>query len=165
MGKSAVRKIVIEVAQSLWDVFFEEHMPVPSQENFKKIADNFYIIWNFPSCLGALDGKHIRLQCPRSSGLMFYDYKGYFSIVLQALVDANYRFVNIDVGGYAKQSDGGTFKSSPLYKKMVHGSLNIPKNRKLHNSNLKLPYIIIADEAYPLMKNLLKLYSKQDLNP
>lgn len=164
MGKSTVANIIKEVAECLWDVLYETYMPVPTQIDFKNIAEDFYKIWNFPNCVGALDGKHIRLRCPKNSGSMFFNYKGYFSIVLQALVDANYRFINIDVGGYGKQSDGGTFKASRLYKKLIDGSLNLPKNSALPGSSLVMPYVIIADEAYPLLKNLLKPYSRQDLN-
>lgn len=164
MGKTTVRNIIAEVVQLLWDVLYETHMPVPSQNDFKKIAKDFYEIWNFPHCVGALDGKHIRIRCPSHSGSMFFNYKGYFSIVLQALVDANYRFLNIDVGGFGKQSDGGTFKASPLYKKLIDGTLNLPESSALPRSHLIMPYVILADEAYPLMKNLLKPYNKQDLN-
>lgn len=154
----------MEVTAFLWDVFFKTHMPVPTQDDFKRIADDFYKIWSFPNCVGALDSKHIRLRCPSNSGSMFFNYKGYFSIVLQALVDANYRFVNIDVGGYGKQSDGGTFKASSLYKKLSQGTLNLPDSSPLPGSNLVMPYVMIGDEAYPLMKNLLKPYSKNNLN-
>lgn len=155
----------MEVTEVLWNVSFKTHMPVPSKDDFRKIADDFYTIWQFPNCVGALDGKHIRVRCPSNSGSMFFNYKGYFSIVLQALVDANYRFINIDVGGYGKQSDGGTFKASPLYKKLSQGTLNLPDSSPLPGSNLVMPYVMIGDEAYPLMKNLLKPYSKNNLNP
>jgi len=41
--------------------------------------------------LGALDGKHIRVQKPWNSGSFFYNYKQFFSVVLMAVVDADYR--------------------------------------------------------------------------
>lgn len=100
--------------ECLCEVLCEKHLPISSQENFKKLAADFYKIWNNPNC--DLDRKHIRLRCPNNSGSMFFNYKEYFSIVIQALVDANYRFINI-VGGYNKQSDDGTFKASLLYEK------------------------------------------------
>lgn len=63
--------------------------------------------------------------------------KDFFSIVLQALVDANYKFINIDFGGYGKQSDdGGTFKASDLYKKLINGTLNLPEDSPLPGSDL-----------------------------
>lgn len=42
----------------------------------------------------------------------------FFSIVLQGVSDANYKFITIDVGGYGKQSDGGTFRASSLFTKI-----------------------------------------------
>nr|CAH7763600.1 unnamed protein product [Callosobruchus chinensis] len=148
----------------IWDSLYEIHMPVPSNGDFQQITKDFYEIWNFPNCIGALDGKHIRMRCPNNCGSLYFNYKGYFSIVLQALVEANYKFINIDVGGYGKQSDGGTFKASALYRKIINGTLNLPEDSLLPNSNLSMPHVIIADEAYPLMRNLVKLYSKQELN-
>lgn len=139
-------------------------MKVPTKEDFKSIANDYYNIWNFPNCIGSIDGKHIRVICPSHSGSMFYNYKQFFSIVLQGLVDANYKFINIDVGAYGKQSDGGTFRSSALFLYLSEGRLHIPEDSTLPNSEITVPFVIIGDEAYPLLTNLLKPYNRQQLN-
>ena len=54
--------------------------------------------WQFPNCIGAADGKHISVLHPFGSGTAYYNYKCYFSIVLLALVDFNYKFLFVDVG-------------------------------------------------------------------
>lgn len=96
---------------------------------------------------------------------MFYKYKQYFSIVLQGLVDAHYKFINIDVGGYGKQSDGGTFRASALFLYLSDGRLNyIPNATTLPNSDITVPYVFIGNEVYPLLTNLLKPYSRQQLD-
>ena len=69
----------------------------PSEDDWKEIAERFYACWNFPNCIGALDGKHIVIQSPSRSGSLCYNYKGTFSIVLMALVDADYKFTFIDI--------------------------------------------------------------------
>jgi len=33
----------------------KEVMPEPSQEQWKAIAEDFWNIWNFPNCIGAMD--------------------------------------------------------------------------------------------------------------
>jgi hypothetical protein len=81
------------------------HMPNPSVEMFKHTAEEFSSLWNFPNCTGSIDGKHIRLKCPRNSGSLFFNHKQFHSMVLQAVVDARMRFNAVDVGAYGKQSD------------------------------------------------------------
>ena len=122
-------------------------------------------MWNFPNCIGALDGKHVRIRCPKNTGSMFYNYKQFFSVVLQAVVDANYRFVVIDVGGYGKQSDGGTFQASSLYQAIVSGKMKIPEPSALPGSKDVAPFVFVADEAYPLMNYLLKPYGGKNISP
>jgi len=70
---------------------------------------NFYKQWNFPQCLGALDGKHIVMQATANSGGYYYKYTGTFSIVLLAVVGAEYKFVYVDIGCSGRVSDGRVF--------------------------------------------------------
>ena len=53
------------------------------------IADQFKENWNMPNVIGAINGKHIRIECPKLSGTQYYSYKG---IALLAICDANYCF-------------------------------------------------------------------------
>nr|CAH7734520.1 unnamed protein product [Callosobruchus chinensis] len=150
MGASTVGKIIKEVCAALWEVFQPLHMKQPTTADFLRISEEYNRLWDFPNCIGAWDGKHIRIKCPSHSGSMFFNYKHYFSIVLQGLVDDHYRFISIDVGGYGKQSDGGTFQASKLSKLLEKNKLGIPKEKKLPNFN---------------HKNLMKPYSGKTLNP
>ena len=65
----------------------------------------------------------MRIVCPTDSGAMFFNYNKYFSIVLQGLVDANCKFITVDMGGFGKQSDGGTFLASDLFR-FIDGKMN-----------------------------------------
>ena len=82
-------------------------MPVPSEDKWKSIADEFHERWYLPNCIGATDGKHVMIQCPFNSGSLFYNYKSYFSIVLLAVASADCRFVMVDVGAYGSSNDSG----------------------------------------------------------
>ena len=82
--------------------------------NGKSIIDEFYERWNFPNCIGAIDGKHVMIQCPFNSGSLFYNYKSYFSIVLLAVTSADYRFVMVDVGAYGSSNDSGVLNHTPF---------------------------------------------------
>ena len=73
-----------------------------------------------------MDGKHILKQPPPNSGSYYFNYKQRFSIVLLAIVDANYNFLYVDNGCNGRISDGGVFKNSTLYTALEENSLNYP---------------------------------------
>jgi hypothetical protein len=85
-------------------------MPHPKEENIYINCENFNIRWSFRNFIGNIRGKHIRIQCPPNYSSQHFNYKQYHSIVLQAAVDANLKFVTVGVGAYGKQRDGGLFQ-------------------------------------------------------
>lgn len=85
-----------------------------SEEEWLKISNEYENKWNFPHCLRSMDGKHVMLQAPIHSGSDFYNYKGFFSIVLFAVVDADYCFTYVAVGFQGRLSDGGVFECTTL---------------------------------------------------
>lgn len=139
-------------------------MSTPTVADFENISQGFYDNWNFPNCIGSLDGKHIRIKCPKNSGSMFFNYKQYFSIVLLAVADANYKFIMIDVGSYGKDSDGGVLSNSNILKRLENKTLKLPFPKALPNSNIFSPYTFIADEAFPLRTYIMRPYPKRLLN-
>jgi len=69
------------------------------------MINGLYTKWNFPQCVGAFDGKHIVLKTLKKSGLLYFNYKNQFSIVLLDLVDDDYNFTCKDVRSYSSASD------------------------------------------------------------
>jgi hypothetical protein len=55
---------------------------------------------------------------PSGSGYLFFNYKHFFSVLLFALVDANYCFILVDVGAVGKSSDSSVFKNSNIGRKL-----------------------------------------------
>lgn len=144
----------------------DNFMPEPTTEDWIKIADDFENRANFPNCIGAIDGKHVRLVKPVHSGSQFFNYKNYCSIVLLGVADANYCFTTVDVGAYGKSADSNIFRESVLYKKLCSGSLKIPYKRPLLNFNLNtaMPFVFVADEAFAMSENVLRPYARKDLD-
>jgi len=80
------------------------------------VAKQYQALWNFPHSMGAIDGKHVLLQCSRNSASEYFNYKNVHSIVHFTLVDANYNFVG--AGCQGRTSDSGVFTNTELYKRI-----------------------------------------------
>jgi hypothetical protein len=104
-------------------------MPQKSEKDWLRRADEFYERTNFPNCLGAVDGKHIRMCKPDDGGFQFLNYKNFFSTVVKALFKADYCLTGIHVGASGASSDCNIFKNSNFCKKLEGSHLNIPGPR------------------------------------
>jgi hypothetical protein len=130
------------------------------------IANDFYRRTKFPNCIGAVDGKHVRIKMPTGSGSLFHNYKKFFSILLLALVDAIYSFIAVDVGAFGKSSDSNVFKKSNIGRKLESNQLGIPESRPLSNDeNGKcMPFAVVGDEAFALSEQVLRPYPNRNLS-
>lgn len=132
-------------------------------QEWENVAAGFQEGWQFPNCLGAIDGKHVNVRSPQLSGSMYFNYKGTFSIVLMAVVDADYRFLYVDAGTQGRVSDGGVFRDCSFGCALEQGHLNIPPPVNLPNSERPCPFMFVADEAFPLQQNIMKPYPRRNL--
>ena len=111
-----------------------------------------------------MDGKHVSIKCPKNSGSNFFNYKHYFSVVLFAIVDADYKFLYVDVGKNGRVSDGGVFANTPIYDKLESKQLGIPSSQPLPGRMKEIPYMIVGDDAFPLKSYLMKPYPSRGLD-
>jgi len=163
LGISTIHYVIKEVCEAIWKTLAPLHMPVPTTEMLLATSNEFYLKWNFPNCVGSIGGKHIRLKCPSNSDSIYYNYKHYYSTVLQGLADLRYRFIAIDVGAYGKQSDGEIFRHSALYQLLSSNNFKMLNAKKLQLSDVELPFVIPGDEAYPFLGYLMRPYPKRQL--
>lgn len=166
VGTSTVQGIVRETCKALWDVLQPLVMPTPNEDKWKKIAEKFWQMCKFPLCVGAIDGKHVALKAPNNARSTFYDYKGYHSLVLMAIVDADLNFVIVHVGANGRNSDGGVLKQSCFGRALDNGLLMLPEDNVLPNRSAnspKMPYVFIGDEAFPLKRNLMRPFGGRQL--
>lgn len=129
------------------------------------MSEQFREKWNCYNYIVALDGKHVLIRLPANSGSYYFNYKHQFSIVLLALVDANYKFLYVDIGCNGRISDGGVFKKSSLNKALESNTLHIPQAKSLLTGDKPMPFMIVVDDAFPLNKHIMKPYSQVGLTP
>ncbi|XP_041376646.1 protein ALP1-like [Gigantopelta aegis] len=135
-------------------------IPQTAQE-WRVVAMDFRQKWDFPHCVGAIDDKHIVMKSPISSGSLYYNYKGTFSIVLMALVDASNRVLCVDIGAYDRQSDAGVFANTELGKSLnPPNRLNLPPAEIIEGAEHlgPMPYVVVGDEAFPQQQHVMRPY-------
>ncbi|XP_047205677.1 protein ALP1-like [Girardinichthys multiradiatus] len=164
LGCSTVRDCVHMLCEAIEKVMMEQFIPMPTEEVWKEVAQRFWEKWNFPNCLGALNGKHMAIQAPPKSGSQYLDCKT-FSVVLLALVDADYRFRFIQVGDFGSTSDGGVYSGSDLGIAMANGNLNVPPDTTLPGAPHlgEIPFVMVGDAAFPLKTYLMRPYPGKNL--
>lgn len=163
-GSTTASEIVRDVCRQIWFKLQPIHLSKPNKKKWQDIAQQFKSRANFPNCLGAVDGKHIRIIHPPNSGSLYWNYKHFFSIVLLAVCDSNYLFTYVDIGAYGKTSDSTIWKDSSLYKKMKKNELDLPEPEIISMDGNRLPYVFIGDEAFGLNEHMLRPYSGKQIS-
>ena len=87
------------------------------------VSKEYEVIWNFPHCVGAIDGKHVVIQAPSNSGSTFFNYKGTHSIVLLLVCDFHYHFLMVDIGDAGRHSGGGVLSNSAFGRALEDNSV------------------------------------------
>ena len=118
------------------------------------IVSSFEERWGFPQCFGAVDGSHIPIIPPYDCPTNYYNRKGFHSIVVQALVDHQNRFMNVYVGWPGSVHDARIFANSEVFAKGQAGTL-VPHSVRVF-AGVQVPVIVLGDPAYPLLPWLMK---------
>ena len=88
IAKPTICSIVNETCMSLCmqshlGCLSEQYVWSPrTSDDWKRITKDFENIWNLPHCIGAIDGKHVSIKSQLKSGSLYYNYKGFFSMIL-----------------------------------------------------------------------------------
>nr|XP_018910884.1 PREDICTED: uncharacterized protein LOC109039719 [Bemisia tabaci] len=163
--RTTVSQIVKETLEAIKLILGPIYLRTPNTaEEWRIIAKEFEDCWGFPNCVGAMDGKHIGFRPLRKDAVLYYNYKGFHSIVLLALVDAQKKFLAVDVGVNGRISDGGVLSRSKLNTALLNNELNFPPPEPLPGRRIKVPFVIVADNAFPLRINLIKPYIFKSLS-
>ena len=143
VGRTTIIKFVPKVCKAILHEFQKEYLICPTvPKDWKSIEEKFRNRWNVPHAVGALYGKHMAIRKPWKSGSEYFNYKGYFSLVLLALVDAEYKFLWVNMGASGSSSDAQIFNRS---------TLGLPPSKPLGAGGPDLHYFLLGDDTFALM--------------
>ena len=165
VAHNTISGIVPDTCKAIANVFKNELKIPETEEQWITVAQGFERRWNFPNCIGAIDGKHIRLRNPSHGGSHFFNYKRFYSMVLLAVVDSEYRFMYIDVGAIGSESDAGIFGQTRLRELVEKKLAHIPEPKPLPGTeNTLCDYFFVGDDAFPLRHYLMKPFPSRALS-
>lgn len=158
VGRSTACEVTLVVARAIVTQLLKKFIHLPKEEEILLIMEDFEKLSGFPQIVGAIDCCHIAFKGPVENAEDYINRKGYFSIILQALVDSRYRFRDILVGWPGKCHDARVFKNSPLIKECISRSF-LSNELSKEIGGKSIGPLIIGDSAYPLEDWMMKPFS------
>jgi hypothetical protein len=74
-------------------------IPKLTKDKIKEIIVGFESLHVIPYILGAIDGNHIPIVAPKVDPKSYYCQKGFYSTLIQGIVNAKYNFGDYGLGG------------------------------------------------------------------
>ncbi|KAG0411366.1 hypothetical protein HPB47_011510 [Ixodes persulcatus] len=143
---------------------------VPEQDWFKMVSATelsdhireFQAALEFPLGIGVLDGGNFSISLPKISASGYHNYKGWYSIILLALVNHHYRFryVNVNVWTLGFCHDTHVYRRSALDAVLQEPTLGTPM---VTVTGTTVPPLILFNQAFPLTSNILEPYPRKDV--
>ena len=94
-----ISKFIPEVCNAIYDALSSKYMLVPFSENeWLEIMKRTNERWPFTNSCAVADGKQVGIICPNHAGSEYYNYKGFYSVVLLKFVDYDYKFLIAEAG-------------------------------------------------------------------
>ena len=139
ISKTAVHASVSRVTVILNEVYFEEVVAWPADEEARKlIAGQFCATHRFPGVCGVIDGTLIEILAPSDNENQFVDRKGKHSLNVMAIAGPDYQFLGINANWPGAVHDARVLRESKIYQRFNEGWRPIPNG------------VLIGDSAYPL---------------
>ena len=153
----------METRKVIANMLLPKYVYILEGECLKEVVTGFERLWGFPQAAGAIDGSHIPIKKPLESASDYYNRKGFYSVIIQALVDHKGRFMDICVGWPGKVHDTRVFANLTLYMKGTNGHLFSDMSRMIGGVNV--PLVVLKDPAYPLLPRFMKPYPENEHTP
>lgn len=160
MGKSTVWRYFKQFVHASHLQLVPDQIKWPTHDDFKKIANEYELRWNYPMAIGSLDGSHIKIQVPKEEKSAYINYNNSYSMTLMAICDANYEFYSCFCGMSGRNHDSRVFKTSNAFKALTAAD-GIPESTRVIN-DVMIPFHILADSAFAQSSHLITPYPHRD---
>ena len=161
-ARSTVCEIVHETCHAIVDKLMSRYITFPRGIHLDRIVDTFSRKWGLPQCVGAIDGCHIPIAAPVANHNDYYNRKGWYSMILQGIVDANYCFLDVCIRWPGSVHDARVFAHSNVYRKITEEQL-LPQ-KYIQVQGVDIPVFLIGDSAYLIKTWLMKPFPQNRIH-
>ena len=156
---NTISKVVHEVCKAIIVVYHGEQLKPPNADDWREITDAWMRDWNFPHVIGAIAGKHIAFRSTANNGSDYCNCKGFYSIVLLAVVTSDYKFLWVDTNGKGSSSYKHIYDNSELKEALEKNDIiGFPQPDPLPGDTQDIPYFLVGDDSFSLNKYMMKPY-------
>ena len=154
VARCTVCVIVHQTCSAIVDTLLTRYIQFPKGDLLAQVVTGFKSKWGMVQCAGAIDGCHIPVKPPELNHTDYYNRKGWYSVILQGVVDHDYLFRNINVGWPGSVHDARVLANFELYWQATQGEILNGEHLVIHRQDV--PIFLVGDSAYPLSTWLMK---------
>ncbi len=107
---------LIILSLRFWKSPAHMYITLPNDCDKGVISAVFYRLCGIRAIIGAIDGCHIKIQRPAIRGGDYLNRKGFYSLLLQGIVDDQGRFLDIFTGVPGKVHDSRMLRASTFFE-------------------------------------------------
>ncbi len=90
VARCTVCRIVQNTCAAIVKVLLKQYISFPTGDRLNTVVEGFEQTWGLPQCAGSIDGSHIPIAATTANHTDYYNRKGWYSVVVQAVVDYQY---------------------------------------------------------------------------
>ena len=115
VARSTVCVIVYDTCKAIVDMLFSDIVVFPQGSQLTDTIRGFETHWQIPQCVGS----HIPVAVPANLHTEYYNPKGWYSILVQAVISYDYTISDVCVGWPGSVHDAHVFVHSALYQQVI----------------------------------------------
>ncbi|CAH1645625.1 unnamed protein product [Spodoptera littoralis] len=142
VSQTTVSRAVRQVTEALNSILLQYVIWPKDVQDRNKIKRQFYK-FGIPGVLGCIDGTHIAILRPVEHEERFFNRKGYHSLNVMIICDAELNILYVDASSPGSAHDSSVWQSSPIWNHM----------RELCNAGEHV--FLLGDSGYPLRTNMM----------